>query len=126
MLADAGFIGNMPHELSAVLVAAGITVVAAPSRGVDAWLAANKVRSVLIRPDAYVFATPNSYDDLSTALSSSRSCFGYCGLNQHNDRGNSNDRCRISRIVQRKRCRLWHWADDLASAAARARTPRSK
>ena len=70
VLADAGFIGNMPHELSAVLVAAGITVVAAPSRGVDAWLAANKVRSVLIRPDAYVFATPNSYDDLSTALSS--------------------------------------------------------
>ncbi len=70
MLADAGFIDSMPHELHATLFAADITVVAAPSRGVDAWLAANKIRSVLIRPDAYVFATPNSLDDLSNALSS--------------------------------------------------------
>ena len=81
VLADAGFIASIPHGLCATLLAAGITVVAAPSRGVDAWLAANKVRSVLIRPDAYVFATPNSFDDVSTALSSLARVW-YGGLNQ--------------------------------------------
>ena len=76
LLADAGFIGSQPHELRTKLVAAGIAVVTEPSVGVDAWLAANKVRSVLIRPDAYVFATANSHDNLSAALSSLAHSFG--------------------------------------------------
>ena len=70
LLADPHFVAGVPHELRAALVAAGVTVVTAPSRGIDAWLVANKTRSVLIRPDAYVFATPSSLDDLSVALSS--------------------------------------------------------
>ena len=82
VLADAGFVGSMPHELRATLVAAGITVVAAPSRGVDAWLAANKVRSVLIRPDAYVFATPNSLRRSVNRPLKSRPRVRYGGLNQ--------------------------------------------
>jgi hypothetical protein len=60
----------------------GIVVVAAPSSGVDAWLAANEVRSVLIRPDAYVSAIANSHDDLATAVSSLVRVYWYGGLSQ--------------------------------------------
>ena len=80
MLADAAFLASIPHELRATLGAAGIAVVAAPSSGVDAWLAANKVRSVLIRPDAYVYATANSHDDLSIAVFSLARAFGTAAL----------------------------------------------
>jgi 3-(3-hydroxy-phenyl)propionate hydroxylase len=80
MLADAVFLASMPHELRATLRAAGIKVVAAPSSGVDAWLATNKVRSVLIRPDAYVHATANSHDDLSIAVVSLARAFGTAAL----------------------------------------------
>ena len=79
VLADAGFISSIPHELHTALVASGIMVLAAPSRGVDAWLTANNVRGVLIRPDAYVFATANSHADLSIALSSLARAFGVAG-----------------------------------------------
>ena len=79
VLAYAGFIASIPHELHTALVASGIMVLAAPSRGVDVWLAANNVRSVLIRPDAYVFATANSHADLSIALSSLARAFGVAG-----------------------------------------------
>jgi 3-(3-hydroxy-phenyl)propionate hydroxylase len=70
LIANADFIDSLPHDLRTALVAHGITVLAAPSRAADAWLATNEVRCVLIRPDAYVFATANSHDDLSIALSS--------------------------------------------------------
>ena len=77
MLADSAFLASMPHELRATLRAAGITVIAAPSSGVDAWLAR---RSVLIRPDAYVHATANSHDDLSIAVFSLARAFGTAAL----------------------------------------------
>ena len=80
MLADAAFLASIPHDLRATLGAAGIAVVAAPSSGVNAWLAANKVRSVLIRPDAYVSATANSHDDLSTAVFVLARAFGTAAL----------------------------------------------
>lgn len=67
---DFDFIERMPDDLCALLGAAGVTIVTARSRGVDAWLGANNVRSALIRPDSYVFATPNSHDELAMAGSS--------------------------------------------------------
>jgi 3-(3-hydroxy-phenyl)propionate hydroxylase len=70
MVAEAGFIAGLTDDLHARLMAAGVAVVTEPARGILSWLTANKVLSALIRPDAYVFATPNSHDDLSNALSS--------------------------------------------------------
>jgi 3-(3-hydroxy-phenyl)propionate hydroxylase len=69
VIAEAGFIGGMPSALRAKLATADIVAMAAPPVAA-AWLAEHKIRSALLRPDAYVFATPYAHDELSAAVAS--------------------------------------------------------
>jgi 3-(3-hydroxy-phenyl)propionate hydroxylase len=68
LLGAPDFLAGLPDPLRTLLQAARIQVVDAPSREIDAWLAAHEARGVLIRPDAYIHAVPGTYPELETAL----------------------------------------------------------
>jgi hypothetical protein len=68
LLAGDAFRAALPHAVRHAAARGGVHIVEHPSRGISAWLAKQDVPSVLLRPDAYIYAVPRSAADVGAAL----------------------------------------------------------
>lgn len=76
LLTGAAFRQTIPPSLRASLAAVNVAIPEAPSSAIAAWLDANNAAAVLIRPDGYVFAMPDSVEELGAAVAALRLSLG--------------------------------------------------